>query len=514
MSKLVENLAEELVEKLKEDGTLDLSDNEKFNEFTDLLYEILDNGVETEQRIIDTNDKMETVDKKTDDLNNNINGLAESIYNYFNKRDAGNNDSGNNVASSGVLSNIRNNVQAISVNQHRVLAIVEKLQSDMTAQGNDIKEIRKKLEEKPKDNTTTPTTNGTIPTDSSDDEKGSKHHVRTIHYLKSIRGSIRRSEHNLRQDNKRMERSIKNKIKSGFGKWWGRLKKILLVAAIFLFGPVIKRILGGIVEMTEPMWRPFTDWFTKNFPKLTEGIEWVMHAVGQILDFALTLKELYNEYLGTDEKKEEAAAAATMAESIATGAKVAGLPGALVGLITGGMLAELRQILNEEGRYEEGMQKYQQARKEYDEALKNPNLTSNERARLKMESAELDYLAEQAQLRYNIKTAGGVGRTFVPHEGMEQIMFKYSEDNSIYKRAYEDAKLHYERMQTNPELFDEDGNYKLDALTGGAFGGFANNLTFQKPNSDTGASPTIVSNNTFTTVEVTVRPEDSPLKPH
>lgn len=502
MSKLVENLAEELVEKLKEDGTLDLSDNEKFEEFTDLLYEILDNGVETEQRIINTNDKMETVDKKADDLNNNINGLAESIYNYFNKKDAGNNDSGNNVASSGVLSNIQNNVQAISVNQHRVLAIVEKLQSDTTAQGNDIKEIKKRLDEKPKDNTIPPT-------DSSDDEKGSKHHVRTIHYLKSIRGSIHRSEHNLRQDNKRMERSIKSKIKSGFGKWWGRLKKILLVAAIFLFGGVIKRILGGIVEMTEPMWRPFTDWFTKNFPKLSEGIQWVMHAVGEILDFALTLKELYNKYYGnaTDEQKEAMKEAGIVASSAATGFAVAGLPGMAAGALVGSFLAAVHDIDNQQ----ELTEKYEAARKEYETALENENLTALERQRIKTEVAELDYLYQQKNAEFLKRVAyrnSFAHQSMTAPSGMAYNPMQMNYLNPKYKETYEGEQKKYQDMQNHPEWFDTNGNYDLGGMTGSAFNGLTSNLAFSDTNGD---APNIVSNNTFITTEVTVQPSLSPL---
>lgn len=508
MSKLVENLAEELVEKLKEDGTLNLSDNEKFEEFTDLLYEILDNGVETEQRIIDTNDNL---DKKVDDLNENIDSLAASIYNYFNKKDAGNNDSGNNMTSSGVLNNIQNNVQAISVNQHRMLAIVEKLQSDTTAQGNDIKEIKKKIDEKPKDNTTTPTTDDTIPTDSSDDEKGSKHHVRTILYLKSIKGSIKKSEHNLRKDNKRMERSIKSKIKSGFGKWWGRFKKILLIAAIFLFGGVIKRILGGIAEMTEPMWRPFVDWFQKNFPKLTEGIQWVMHAVGEILDFALTLKGLYDKYYGdaTDEQKVAVEAAGTVASTTASGFAVAGLPGAAVGALVGSFAAVSNDINNEK----ELTEKYEAARKEYETALENKNLTAMERQRIKMEMAELDYLYEQKHAQFlkrqdimtNFGTsmvAAGTGASTYNKTTMNYLDPKYKEQLDYEKRKYKD-------MQEHPERYDESGNYDLSAATNGMFAMPSSILDRFTNNTDGGAN--ITSNNSFTTIEVTVRPEDSPL---
>lgn len=509
-SKLVENLAEELVAKLKEDGTLDLSDNEKFEEFTDLLYEILDNGVETEQRIIDTNDKIETVDKKTDDLGNNINSLAESIYNYFNKKGVENTNSGNSVTSSGVLNNIQNNVQAISVNQHRVLAIVEKLQSDTTAQGNDIKEIRKKLDEKPKDNTTTPTTDDTIPTDSSDDEKGSKHHVRTILYLKSIKGSIKKSEHNLRKDNKRMERSIKSKIKSGFGKWWGRFKKILLIAAIFLFGGVIKRILGGIAEMTEPMWRPFVDWFQKNFPKLTEGIQWVMHAVGEILDFALTLKGLYDKYYGdaTDEQKEAVTEAGIVASSTATGFAVAGLPGAAVGALVGSFSAALHDINNEK----ELTEKYEAARKEYETALENKNLTAMERQRIKTEMAELDYLYQQKHAEFLKRESyrnNMAQRSMVAPTGMTYNPMQMNYLDPKYKEQLDYEKYKYKDMQEHPERYDESGNYDLSAATNGMFA--VPSSILDRYTNDGGAN--ITSNNSFTTIEVTVRPEDSPLKP-
>lgn len=513
MSKLVENLAEELVEKLKEDGKLDLSDNEKFQEFTDLLYEILDNGKETDERVNELGEKTDGVDKKADDLDKNINGLANSIYTYFHQQEAKENAKNEN---DGVNSGVWLKLKSIEVNQNRVLSIVEKLQGNITAQGSDIETVKKEVQKTTNTDDKAQTATAEIGTETTDDEKGSKHHVRTFQYLKSIRSAVSRSEMNLRRDNKRMERSIKDKIKSGFGKWWGRLKKILMVAAIFLFGGVIKRILGGILEMTEPMWRPFTDWFTKNFPKLSEGIQWVMHAVGQILDFALTLKGLYDKYSEDDDKKAAMDAAGTVATYTAVGARVAGMPGAAIGALAGSFAAQIKDINN----FQEVKEKYDAARKEYETALENKNITALERQRLKMEMAELDYIYEQKAAKFTKRLdqydswsrAGMASAPIAGQMAAYKMNLNLNYLDPKYKETYESEKMRYERMQTNPELFDANGNYDLGALTGGTFSGFANNMTFSDANTESGSTPTIVSSQTFNTVEMNVQPTEVPLQ--
>ena len=504
-SKLVENLAEELVEKLKEDNALDLSNPDKLNEFTDLLYEILDNGIETEKRVDDLDVKTDILGEETDDLRKNVNNLAADIYNYF-KQDENTPTADNGNNDDGVNNGLKLKLRTIEVNQNRVLSIVERLQTNVTAQGNDITEIKKELNKKGERDDTKPTSGETPnPLDSSNDEKGSKYHVRTIHYLKSIQGSIHRSEHNLRRDNKRMERSIKSKIQSGFGKWWGRLKKMLLIAAIFIFSPLIKRILGGILEMTEPMWRPFTDWFQKNFPKLTEGIQWVMSAVGDILDFALTLKELYNKYADMDDNKKDAiAAATTVASYTAAGAAVGGVYGAAAGALVGAFMAEINDMNN----MADVTKKYEETRNEYKTALENKNITALERKRLEMEMAELDYVYDKKRASFMTRQDYSFGASSIP---VPHIPKNY--ERSDVTRNYQSKKMEYELMRTNPEMFDESGNFKTTGSGSEAFGftsGFFGSNSGS--NGETGATPTIMSSNSFTTVEVTVQPTESPLE--
>ena len=265
----------------------------------------------------------------------------------------------------------------------------------------------------------------------------------------------------------------------------------------------------GIVEMTEPMWRPFTDWFTKNFPKLSEGIQWVMHAVGEILDFALTLKELYNKYYGnaTDEQKEAMEEAGIVAASAATGFAVAGVPGLAAGALVGSFAAAAHDIDNQR----ELTEKYEAARKEYETALKNENLTALERQRIKTEVAELDYLYQQKNAEFLKRESyrnNLAQRSMTAPTGMAYNPMQMDYLNPKYKETYEGEQKKYQDMQNHPEWFDNNGNYDLGGMTGSAFNGLTSNLAFSDTNGD---APNIVSNNTFITTEVTVQPSLSPL---
>jgi len=512
-SKLTQELADNLVDVMKDNNLIDFSDNEKFNEFTDLLHEILDKSENSTEALEALSKKSDDIDETAENIEDKLDHLAarelaSSIYSYFKQADA---QQDNNDNSKGI-------VNTIQTNTFRIIAIVENLQSSVgglqssiNKQSADIEDIKKELAKKAPTKES-PADATSASDEETDPETGRKKsfRVQTIHHIRNLRGAVSQSERRLHQHNDRMERSLGKKIKAGFGKFWSKLKKILIVAALFLFGPVIKRVLQGILEMTEPMWRPFTDWFTANFPKLSEGIQWVMHALGEVLDFVITLKEFYDKHFKDNEANKDAAVAAgTVVGSTLVGARVAGLPGAAVGAAVGALIAQSRALLVEGERWDEAQQKYKEAVAEIEKELARTDLSAIDKQRLKTDKAELDYLYDKENAKHiknvSMLTPNFGTSTYSTYMGNPAL--KNYEDPT-YKRQYESEKAKYENMQKHPEYYDENGDLSLSALTGGAFSGFS--TTFDKMNENSTDNASIIASNTNVVTNMYVKSTEVP----
>lgn len=110
-----------------------------------------------------------------------------------------------------------------------------------------------------------------------------------------IRTSIDDSEKRAIKRNVKMERSLKRTIKSRMGKLWSMFKKILVVGLLLFFAPVLKNAFskmgellttgyGKVRDFLAPVLQPFVDWFTDEFPVLTQYIKSLSEYVGGIAE--------------------------------------------------------------------------------------------------------------------------------------------------------------------------------------------------------------------------------------
>ena len=270
--KLVETLAEALVDELSRSKTLDLMNDEKFKEFTDLLWEILDQTDKTNTAL---NDKTkEDTDKdlgdKVNALGEDVKQLAEIIRNYF--KDSGNNNTpknGEQTNDKEKLSIKGSALMNISSQTSKILKIVENLQSNS--------DKNTKVEKEKKVNA----------------QKSERKSQRMIHSLKR---DFNRSERKRDRHDEKVERGLKGinkKLGSLAYKFWNKLKGFLLVGLLLLFAKPIWETLKAVIE---PIWTDtiqpkvgkwFNDikngiagafnglgkWFADTFPELNDWIK-------------------------------------------------------------------------------------------------------------------------------------------------------------------------------------------------------------------------------------------------
>lgn len=286
-SKLVEALAEELVKELKEQDAFNLSNNEDFQFFTDLLYEALDKKTDAEEKIgesvdeavenqKETGDRLEALSQKMDEVRANSDDNAELLS----MKD----------------DDIMESVKGL---QETVNGLIQKDKGDSKyiIAKDDIDEIkavgrntRSELED----------INDRSAAILDHVVKNSKKQLRKIDRVeKKNENAIRRSRHKINRRHKlqigHATSSIKRTIKTRFSKWWSRIKKLMLVASLFIFGPVIKKLIGAIVEKTQPLWQPVVDWFKTEFPQMTEFIKSIAASVGAIMDFIKPFVDYFAE---------------------------------------------------------------------------------------------------------------------------------------------------------------------------------------------------------------------------
>lgn len=330
MSKLVENLAEELADKLKENGTLDLSDNETFGEFTDLLYEILDHSTKTDEKADELGVKLNDTNEKITNIDKDITDLAVSVYDYFNKdeeKEGGEKTENKQDDIIDRLKNLRFHQARLQGSVNRLEELAQKSDKRIEEQGKNIEVLKKKLLDEFGHSSDTGGSSTSTTDGGGSGTAKSRYSPRLLH---SIRRDIREVDARRHKDNIKMTRSIKSSIKNRFGKWWARLKKVLLIASIFLFGDFVKSILKGVAELTEPIWRPFVNWFQTNFPVLSSYIADIAHGIGWLLDAVNNLMK-FNEENPTLGKVVNGALIGAAAGA------TTGIVGALIGAIAGAM---------------------------------------------------------------------------------------------------------------------------------------------------------------------------------
>lgn len=348
MSKLVEELAENLVLELIDTGALDLTNNEKFSEFTDLLYEILDKeeiNQKTHDELTETHfDVLELYDTikdyfadVKDRLDKTHDELLDTHYHVLEIADKMKSGSGGGSGSNGSSGSGTNNIANSKIN--RITTLVESLSKD-------VGEIKKKIGVKEKE-----------------DKKSFKERaVETKKLSRSVKNAEKRSDRKNRRTRSEMRRGFKDTkqtIKESTAKIWSRFKKLLTIGLIFLFGPLIKRIFQGVKDSTESYWKPLAKWLQENMPTMYEWIKKVAEAIGDLADLVINLKKFFEFFQEHKEGFELAGAAGTGASlGIAVGSFVAPGIGTIIGGVLGGamglLVGKLFQSDADENEFNEG----------------------------------------------------------------------------------------------------------------------------------------------------------------
>ena len=344
MSKLVQELAENLVLELADTGLLDLTNNEKFGEFTDLLYEILDKE-EMSQKVhdeltethFDVLELYDTIRDYFSDVKNKLDKthdeLLDTHYHVLELEDKIKKAGGSGGSGSGSgANNMANN----KIN--RITSLVESLSKDVS-------EIKKKIGVKDKE-----------------DKKSFKERaMETKKLTREFKNADRRSDRKNRRTRSEMRRGFrdtKHTIKETTGKLWSRFKKLLTIGLLFLFGPLIKRIFLGVKDSTESYWKPLAKWLQENMPTMYNWIKKIAEAMGDLADLVINLKKFFEFFQEHKEGFELAGAAGTGASlGIAVGSAFGPL-GMIIGGVLGGgvgfLAGKLFQSDADENEFNEG----------------------------------------------------------------------------------------------------------------------------------------------------------------
>lgn len=263
--KLVETLAEALVDELSESKTLDLMNDKKFSEFTDLLWEILDQTT----TLNDNAKENGKLDDKVNALGEDVRQLAETIRNYFSNSGNNNNPKGGEQTNEKEKVSIKGSALLNISNQtNKILKIVEGLQrSD---------DRNEKVEREKNVNM----------------QKNEKKSQKMIHNLKR---DFNRSERKRDRHDEKVERGLKGinkKLGSLAYKFWNKLKGFLLVGLLILFAKPIWESLKAVIEpiWTETIQPKMSEWFGK----IRNGIAGAFNGLGEW--FAKTFPDL-NEWI-------------------------------------------------------------------------------------------------------------------------------------------------------------------------------------------------------------------------
>lgn len=228
-SKLVENLAESLVNELSESKTLDLMNDQKFSEFTDLLWEILDRVDKAEDREKEKEKELEKEKSNEDETLKSVKALADKITEYFGKSGESNGKT------------------------DKILNIVQNLQKDEKEGGESDEDKKKKklgLAKKTKEQKDIEETKEKIEQEKKDEEKA-KLDKQTVQMLNKLTKDFEKSEKDRKKQNSWVRKGLKRverKIGSLIWKALKKFKGILLIGALIFFRKPIINFFKGIWE--------------------------------------------------------------------------------------------------------------------------------------------------------------------------------------------------------------------------------------------------------------------------
>ena len=282
-SKLVDSLAESLVLELIDTGLLDLTNNEKFAEFTDLLYEILDKQYKAEER-----DKArEEKEKEDGEPLESVKELADKVNDYF---------KGDNKGVS---------ADELSAKADKILEIVKKLQGggitgegeeneeesgDETDKDKKKKKMKLVLSGNKKKNESVEA-NAEKEAEKKEEEK-QKMDKQTTLMLQKLTKNFEESEKRRKKENSIIRkglRRVERKIGSLLWKALNKFKGILLIGALIFFRepilnffkniwseylePYVKPLVSKLGEKVGKLWGEIINWFKRTFPKFNNWIE-------------------------------------------------------------------------------------------------------------------------------------------------------------------------------------------------------------------------------------------------
>lgn len=271
-SKLVENLAESLVNELSESKTLDLMNDQKFSEFTDLLWEILDRVDKAEDRA-KAKDEEEKKDKSNEDESlDSVKKLAETITNYFGK--------GNGNADG---------------KTDKILKIVQSLQKDEKEGNEESDEDKKKkkltLGKKTKEQKDIEETKEKKEEEKKEEEKANLD-KQTVAMLTKLSKNFEKAEKERKKQNSWVRKGLKRverKVGSLIWKALNKFKGILLIGALIFFRkpiinwfkkiwsehiePLVAPLFEKLGRIAGGLWEDLKEWFKAAFPSVADWIK-------------------------------------------------------------------------------------------------------------------------------------------------------------------------------------------------------------------------------------------------
>lgn len=304
--KLVDNLAESLVDALGESKDLDLMNNEKFSAFTDLLHEVSnkieEKGKELEKR------NSEKLESETQLLYDTLIVAVDSVYNG-----------------------------AVGPGNHLDRSLMEKdIHKGAKAKNENKDESKKKSSFK----------DDVFKKNLNKNEKTDQQRILELleKMSKATTDAIKESDKKSEKRAINMTRSIKKTIKSRMGKLWSMFKKVLIVGLLLFFAPILKDAFtkmkdavatgfNKFKDFTEPLWRPFIEWFQKEFPKVTD---YMMEIADYVKKIGISIKKIADGISGLIDWKDEHP---TLTAGISAGLAGAGLGavGGPIGMLIGGV---------------------------------------------------------------------------------------------------------------------------------------------------------------------------------
>ena len=536
---LANDLAEKIVVKLKEDGALDLTDTKAFRDFTSLLHEAitkneveLTNYIGTLGSLRDDLDNLKEQDKNTlesiKNQNANISNEIKNIVQYVADYVANSNNANTNTQTQAKQPSKKPTTNTVAPPTANVEEKAKEELEKKEAKASDDK-IKETLDSV---NKRSLKILKAINEFTKDTKKDTKQTEQTIKH--EVKQSERKTNLKHRFQINKTERKLKHTIKSRFSKWWSRIKKLMFIASIFFFGSFLKKVLSGVKEMTEPIWRPFVTWFEGEFPKITKYISDIADSVKTIADFVKPIVDYFAEEEKnkevdvasgelttdangnvkatnvTDAQIEQAVSAKSTQDYVAEGGTLAVGTAATIkaGMATGpigaiaaaGITSSIlgyEDMMNAYGNATAIKAKYQE---QEDDLLKRKETTTDPVELQAIETAlkllaynraRVDYEAGNHQLMTSSRAAGiTMGQAFK------------SRQVDKAKKEYEEAEKLLKDMQAFPNQYDNNGMLTTEGYMRKA-SLFSNTLT-SKLEENQGQVLNVVENTSMHTTEINI----------